>query len=405
MTTVERTGIMFTPTVEGFPTLAAIERVEPYVYAQVGADAGDAFESWHAIAVDPNAYVYADNDVEAMDRTNWDELCNIVAAAMEVDEGAQGIPHVFGGYRVNTANGIEEAIAAGVAIIGDSYGRVLAVRPAVAAACAECGVASDDDGYCANLECIHHNRVVSGDLAAEALDEAQTAALRLADYPLLDEDAYSALEFAAWQEYAPIAFRDELRDAVRDGVMSDDEADAIKEHVDELLGVVCNWLDHYAGFSGEYGPPMLQVLAELRTDAALTDQYKARDAAAVRAILATEEGSATFKQALKHSQLTAELEREADSRPQEAAEAVEEVEQGRDTCSPCSYVARELGLGSHATPTAEQIKALRDEAGAAGDEEMVSVCDRALAGDAPAIAECARVIATAADASADKSGE
>jgi len=43
----------------------------------------------------------------------------------------------------------------------------------------------------------------------------------------------------------------------------------------------------------------------------------------------------------------------------------------------------------------EQIKALRKEAGAAGDYEMVEVCDRALAGDDAAIAECEKIIADA----------
>jgi hypothetical protein len=47
--------------------------------------------------------------------------------------------------------------------------------------------------------------------------------------------------------------------------------------------------------------------------------------------------------------------------------------------------------------TTEQIEALRSEAGAAGDREQVTVCDRALAGDEAAIRECARVIRAARD--------
>lgn len=41
------------------------------------------------------------------------------------------------------------------------------------------------------------------------------------------------------------------------------------------------------------------------------------------------------------------------------------------------------------------IRRLRDEAGAAGDLEQVSLCDRALDGDDAALIECARVIADA----------
>lgn len=45
--------------------------------------------------------------------------------------------------------------------------------------------------------------------------------------------------------------------------------------------------------------------------------------------------------------------------------------------------------------TTEQIQTLQTEAGAAGDAEMVAVCERALAGDEAAVAQCARVIADA----------
>ena len=41
------------------------------------------------------------------------------------------------------------------------------------------------------------------------------------------------------------------------------------------------------------------------------------------------------------------------------------------------------------------VRALRSEAGAAGDQEQVELCDRALAGDDAARAECAAVIADA----------
>jgi len=44
------------------------------------------------------------------------------------------------------------------------------------------------------------------------------------------------------------------------------------------------------------------------------------------------------------------------------------------------------------TITTAQISALRDEAGAHGDLEMVAICERAIAGNAKAIAECVRVI-------------
>lgn len=56
----------------------------------------------------------------------------------------------------------------------------------------------------------------------------------------------------------------------------------------------------------------------------------------------TPEESAVLKQRFKHEALSRELENEASEHPQEAEEAVWEVEQGYDTCSPGSYVAQEL---------------------------------------------------------------
>ena len=47
--------------------------------------------------------------------------------------------------------------------------------------------------------------------------------------------------------------------------------------------------------------------------------------------------------------------------------------------------------------TDKQIETLRAEAGTAGDDEQVKLCDAALNGDADARAECARVISAAAD--------
>jgi hypothetical protein len=42
--------------------------------------------------------------------------------------------------------------------------------------------------------------------------------------------------------------------------------------------------------------------------------------------------------------------------------------------------------------TTDQIEALRQESGEAGDSEQVAICDRALAGNQDALRECFRVI-------------
>lgn len=46
-------------------------------------------------------------------------------------------------------------------------------------------------------------------------------------------------------------------------------------------------------------------------------------------------------------------------------------------------------------PLEKQVRALREEAKAAGDVAQVEICDRALLGDVEALAECERVIAEA----------
>ena len=51
--------------------------------------------------------------------------------------------------------------------------------------------------------------------------------------------------------------------------------------------------------------------------------------------------------------------------------------------------------------TTSEIRTLRTEAAAAGDQAMVEICDRAIDGDAAAIAECERVQAEAAAAAQD----
>jgi hypothetical protein len=51
---------------------------------------------------------------------------------------------------------------------------------------------------------------------------------------------------------------------------------------------------------------------------------------------------------------------------------------------------------THINVTDDQIKALRIEAGAAGDARMIVICIQALDGDIKARAKCARVIAEAA---------
>lgn len=56
----------------------------------------------------------------------------------------------------------------------------------------------------------------------------------------------------------------------------------------------------------------------------------------------TQDESAALKQALKHSPMTPELKAEAEIHFSEAEEALQEVKEGYESCSPSSWVAHEL---------------------------------------------------------------
>lgn len=60
-----------------------------------------------------------------------------------------------------------------------------------------------------------------------------------------------------------------------------------------------------------------------------------------------------------------------------------------------SFKIDDNGVICEADITDDQIEALRQEAGEAGDSEMVAICDRALSGEMVALAEVERVISDA----------
>lgn len=214
-----QTGVMFdTLEDDPFPRLVDLARTHRY-----GLPLGDPpaeIADWYAIASDPRAVRYFDDDSEAMDTTNWDAIVSSMTAVFG-DE----LPRIFDRYTRDgwVLDGLDDdAIADGAML----FGRVLLIAP---------------DWY-------------------EGLAEAQELSSALANYPLLDEDAYSQLEYDAWQDYAPQAFRDELRYEHRD--IDEDTADALIDATDDILGDVAQYLHHYQGFTGEYGPDFVAIIAE-----------------------------------------------------------------------------------------------------------------------------------------------
>lgn len=220
--TFDRNGIMFSAP---FPTLADLgtaARGDYWSLFPSGAGVPDELADWLVVSVDPRGWLYAATAAEAIDETNFDAICDSV----DTTDGF-GIPWIRSDYRMggpvhstNTwaVSGIAEALEFGVA----HFGRVLIVAP--------------------------NNEV--------ALEAAESCDRALANYPLLDDEAYSEREWNAWIEYAPMALSDEIRDSDLD----EDTADAILEHSDEILSAANSLLDYSYGFSGEYAPNFLDII-------------------------------------------------------------------------------------------------------------------------------------------------
>jgi hypothetical protein len=217
-----RNGIMFS---SPFPTLATLDS-EKYGQCSywslfpTGAGVPEELAGWLAVSADPRGWSYSDEDNEAMDETNFAAICD----AVDTTDGF-GIPEIRSDYRfLRSGNdwvvtGLSDALEHGVA----HFGRLLIVAP-------------------------------DNDVAIEGAESCDKA---LADYPLLDESAYSEREWDAWIQYAPMALSDEIRDSDLD----EDTADAILEQSDEVLSAVSQHLHYYYGFSGDYSPSFLSILA------------------------------------------------------------------------------------------------------------------------------------------------
>lgn len=249
---VSVTGVMFDPVGDGqrFPTVL---EVGDSVYANRYAMDFGTFGGWSAVARDPRGTMHGDADWEAMDETNFAAVC--------AELGFGFVP---------MADDVVGACEVGAAICD----RVLILDPA------------HDD-------------------FADRIDEAMRLHKALCDYPLLDEEAHSALEFEAWQQYAPTAWADEVRD-LRTGRSDTHERDEDRADIlacidaGDALNVLANHLHYNYGFSGEYWPSFLVIADELETiadDAAPCPAYAWKFADATRWVALVDQAAAVWADA------------------------------------------------------------------------------------------------------------
>lgn len=238
MRTIETVGIMYAAKDREFPTLrdacAAENGPNPYMLDM------ETFGAWRVIANDPRGWMYGDDDREAMDETNYAAIVEgLYGDALDIIDGRR-IGENDEYLNLDTADYVTRE-------------RVLLLNPA--------GPNYEDNAAHA-LDCLH----------------------ALADYPLLDEDAYSAREWEAWQEYAPEAWRDELRDAAAAERYDADMMDALYfVDADAILSHLSAGLHYSGGFSGDYAPNFLDIMDAWRGEN--VPDYYTRDAAAVVALV------------------------------------------------------------------------------------------------------------------------
>lgn len=221
-TTGETVGVMFA----NLPTLRELAQDMTSNFVNVYSLQGMLEEDspvwdWRVVAWNPHSMSYADEDHEAMDETNYDAVVSDIGEVIRMFSTSGS--WVGGEYRYGTSWTHEDE--------------------------ATCDGALIDGVLIANPDKVD-------------MDDMRQLVKRLSDYPLLDEEAYSEREWEAWQDYAPVAWHDEIR--YDNGGRPEWLIDAYDEcEVGDVLNVVCQQMHYYYGFSGDYSPKMLDIADEL----------------------------------------------------------------------------------------------------------------------------------------------
>ncbi len=260
MRDVNTIGIMFARPDNGeFPTVADM-RGTSWMNAYL-VDT-EPFSEWLVIAYDPHTVTYYDDDQEAVDETNWDAIVSSVPNYDELPTVSSDYLYAPGGACWQTG-GISDAVSRGVALLKAGQTFLIIAPP----------VWEVFDTVYGNIVYRTAHESLARDIAwlsrwtdyrsdgADLLETMRDYSRALSEYPLLDEDEYSEREYNAWQEYAPNAWRDELRNG---GGLDETMLDKLDEiEPGDMLSILSEGLHHYAGFSGEYGPDFLDILADM----------------------------------------------------------------------------------------------------------------------------------------------
>lgn len=254
---VSTIGIMFDnprgSAPDDFPTLREL----PYDWSGwLGERIPEALEDWRVVAYDPRMLRYFDEANEAIDETNVESILDNLRAALDVEELPTVRDRTEDRYSIVWGapdKDVEEALRVGACHIG----KVIALAPR------EDVEDVEEAEYDRDARRFRGEETLA-DAVADAWEWMLEARSSLANYPLLDESGYSEREYDAWQEYAPRAFLDEIRDASRDNDarFSEELLDEIEEHADELLPLLAQHLHYFDGFSGEYAPNFLDIFEE-----------------------------------------------------------------------------------------------------------------------------------------------
>jgi hypothetical protein len=196
---------------------------------------GVPFDDWRLAAYDPTWLRYSDESDQALDETNY----NVILHELSIDD----LPFLD----VNRPYGMSDDTWNFV--VKSTYAKAIEVGAAL--------ITVNVKGFHSLLCCL----IVAP--TEENIDWLTELERSIDDYLLLDEQAYDEREYAAWEEYLPRAWRDEINEASKH-LDDTPEIEAMIDHLtatDELAWLAASNLHHYNGFSGEYGPSLLRALA------------------------------------------------------------------------------------------------------------------------------------------------